>query len=530
MRTRDSLINSKLPLRDLKRTDSRRRLPLMATLFVRTATTKMGASGLALRGSLELIRGSLSLKTVSFFLVCLLLVSSTHAFEVSENFWESGQAVFHVGIPGTSPTGGSWNDAFKRSMDAWSAVSSFKFIAEDEFLDPCIDRGTDQFGDGVTGVDFRSTVCGSAFGENTLAVTLTAGQCLNQQCTGGFTISDADIVFNSGESWDVYSGPLRFDGTSEFERVALHELGHALGLDHSNADSAIMRPFVSDNDALQTDDIDGVISIYGGETIVETTVSNIYGVALVEPDNATLSGPNDSVNLAGTLSSSDDQLDGKSLDLYQYSFENDSTIDIQLNSQAFDPFLYLVRVTSSQASIPEFTFVDDNSGSGNNARINTTIQAGTYWLGASSASNGSQGGYDISIISSSNTPSSSFTSFTSIYGVDVLVNPNPNIKGILNSNDFKFDGKLLDLIQFDVSNTTKLKIDLSSSAFDTSLLLVDVIEGEVGQLLFQNDDNGSGTNSTLQPTLQAGTYWLGVTSFDPSETGDYTIVISVVLP
>ncbi len=291
-----------------------------------------------------------------------------------------------------------------------------------------------------------------------------------------------------------------------------------------------MQAFVSDTDSLQSDDIAGVISIYGGDDPAQTTISNIYGVSLVSPDNATLVGPNNSNTLNGTLESSDNQLDGKSLDLYQYTFENDSTIDIQLNSQAFDPLLYLVRVSATQAAIPSATFTDDNSGSGNNARINRSIQAGTYWLGVSSATNNGQGNYSVSIISSTNNPSSSFQSFTSVYGVDVLINPNSNISGSLGSTDFKFNNKFLDLVQIDVTTTSTVQIDLSSSAFDTSLLLVNIVNNEVGTLALQDDDSGSGSNSRIQTTLSAGTYWLGVTSFDPNESGAYNIAISLVLP
>lgn len=415
-------------------------------------------------------------------------------------------------------------------MVAWSAASSFEFVAVDDYIDPCIERGAGQFGDGSTGVDFAATVCGTEFGESTLAVTLTAGQCMNQQCTGGFTITDADIIFSSRETWDVYSGSLR-NGTSEFERVALHELGHALGLDHSAANAAIMQAFISDADSLQSDDIAGVVSIYGADEVVqETTLANIYGVTLVVPDNAIISGPNTSNNLSGTLSSSDNQLEGKSLDLYQYTFENDSSIDIQLSSQAFDPFLYLVRVSATQASIPSSTFIDDDSGSGNSARISESIQAGTYWLGVSSASNSGQGGYEVSIISNTSNPSTSFKSFTSIYGVEVLVNPNPDIGGRLESTDFIFENKFLDLVQIEVATTSTVKIDLSSSTFDTNLLLVDIINNEVGSLALQNDDSGSDTNSRLEATLAPGTYWLGVTSFDTNESGSYDIAITLVLP
>lgn len=471
------------------------------------------------------------MRIASLLLISLLSINSSQAFEISGNFWLSGQGVFHVGINGNSPSGESWNAAFNRAMSAWTNVSAFEFVTVNEYLDPCLARGPGQFGDEATGVDFSSTVCGTEFGGSTLAVTLTAGNCLDQQCEAGFSITDADIVFNSGENWDIYSGPLRFDGTSEFERVALHELGHALGLNHSSAGSAIMQAFVSDTNTLQNDDIAGIVSIYGaGETIL-TTVSNIYGVTLFTPTTPTIAGPSNSNTVSGTLASDDNQLDGKLLDLYQYTFVNDSVIDIQLNSGAFDPLLYLVRVSATQEAVAGGTLVDDDSGQGNGARINQTIQAGTYWLGVSSNDATAQGSYEVSIISNTSNPPSSFETFTSpVYGVEVVVNPNPNIKGNLGPSDFQFNGRSLDLIQFDVATTSTVKIDLSSGAFDTKLLLVDIVDDEVGALALQNDDNGSNSNSRLQTTLLPGTYWIGVTSFAQSETGDYDIAISLILP
>ncbi len=471
------------------------------------------------------------MRIASLLLVALLSISASHAFEDSGNFWQSGQGVFHVGITGSSPTGGTWNAAFIRAMDAWSMASAFEFVAVNDYLDPCIARGPGQFGDGSTGVDFGSTVCGTEFGNNTLAVTLTAGNCQNPQCTGGFLITDADIVFNGNENWDVYGGPLRFDNTSDFERIALHELGHALGLNHSSANSAIMRAFVSDTNSLQADDIAGAVSIYGAGAAIPVSVANIYGVDIVDPTNSTLTGPSNSSSFEGALSGSDNQLDGKPLDLYQYTFANDSTIDIQLDSSAFDPFLYLVRVSATQAAVAGATFVDDNSGNGNGARINRSIQAGTYWLGVSSAAATGGGSYDVSIISNTNNPSSSFEIFTSpVYGVEVVINHNPNISGSLGTDDFQFNNRSLDLIQFEVLTTSTVRIDLASSSFDTNLLLVDIVNDEIGTLALQNDDIGSGTNSQLQTTLLPGTYWIGVTSFLASETGNYSVDISLVLP
>jgi len=470
------------------------------------------------------------LRLFALLLIALSNFASSSAFELSGNIWQSHQAVFHVGISGSSPTGGTWNDAFKRSMAAWSEVSTFDFVALDEYVDPCIDRGEGQFGDQVVGIDFTESVCGTQFGANTLAVTLTAGRCLNPQCTGGFAITDSDIVFNNAETWDIYSGPRRIGRTAEFERVALHELGHALGLNHST-ESAIMQAFVSDTHKLQSDDIAGVVAIYGApELLQDANTPNIFGVSLVAPSNSIITGSYANRSFSGILNGTDDQLNGKALDLYQYTLENDSTINVRLDSEAFDPLLYLVRVTATQASIPNSTFINDNSGSGNNARIDRSIQAGTYWLGVTSAGTSAQGIYSVSIVSTTDSPASSFETFTSIYGVDVLINPNPNIGGTLEAVDSKFNDRFLDLIQIEVASVSRVKIDLSSSAFDTSLLIVDVVNNAVGNFALQDDNSGSGTNSRIETILQPGTYWLGVTSSASNESGDYAIAVSLVVP
>lgn len=467
------------------------------------------------------------MRNSSLLVLALLIANSSSGFEVTGNFWENSQATFHVGINGNSPTGGSWNAAFKRSMDAWTAATAFEFIAIDDFVDPCTGRGAGLFGDDIVGVDFTATRCGTEFGNNVLAVTLSAGICLNQECTGGFHMTDADIVFNSNENWDVYTGPAQFS-VVDFERVALHELGHALGLDHETTEGAIMQALVSDTNSLQIDDINGANTIYGGEASLAT----VYGINVVLPASSTLSGPDDSINLSGELNGSDATFDGIPIDLYQYRFVNDSNVDIQLNSSALNPFLYLARISSAQDVIPAFTFSDDNSGQGSNARITANIQAGTYWIGVSSAQANDLGSYEMTMSATSSTPTNSFESIDSSYGPSVEVNPNPNIEGTLTNADFVYEGKYLDLYQFDVINTTTLRIDLSSNSFDTRLLIVDVLPGKVlGNVFFENDDISiQNTNSRIEQSLLPGTYWIAATSFENDEAGDYNIELSVVLP
>ena len=64
-------------------------------------------------------------------------------------------------------------------------------------------------------------------------------------------------------TWNIGAAPNTFD----VETVALHEIGHILGLAHSNVAGSVMFPSVSSNftkRALTQDDIDGIRSLYPG--------------------------------------------------------------------------------------------------------------------------------------------------------------------------------------------------------------------------------------------------------------------------
>ena len=73
-----------------------------------------------------------------------------------------------------------------------------------------------------------------------------------------------------------YRGPLR-PNFYDFHRVALHEFGHVLGLDHPDqagqSKVAIMNSVISNLDSLAADDIAGVDFLYGFK--ITSTLSRV---------------------------------------------------------------------------------------------------------------------------------------------------------------------------------------------------------------------------------------------------------------
>lgn len=198
--------------------------------------------------------------SLAILLLCVTAAASRCWGYVLENVsWNKNRTVLmHLSLPTGGPFidgSASFNAIAETALNIWNQnLVHMQFAVDRNSILP--PNGSD----GNTSVLMSNTVYGDAFGGNVLAVTLVTPR--------GSTFIEADVIFNSAIEWDSYRGVLNQQGALDFRRVALHEFGHVVGLDHPDQANpkqtvtAIMNSIISNVDSLQADDINGAKSIY----------------------------------------------------------------------------------------------------------------------------------------------------------------------------------------------------------------------------------------------------------------------------
>lgn len=133
---------------------------------------------------------------------------------------------------------------------AWSAVADIDFMM--------VPDGGEPFND--PGISGHIRIGGHAF--DGVGGTLAHGYF---PPANGLTAA-GDIHFDTAELWKIGFGGPGFD----IFQVMAHEIGHAIGLDHTAVPGSLMNPFYTEAFAgPQADDIAGAVFIYGAADIDE---------------------------------------------------------------------------------------------------------------------------------------------------------------------------------------------------------------------------------------------------------------------
>ncbi len=222
---------------------------------------------------------------------------------------------------GTGPDGIDYNAAAQAAAQDWNAV-----IGGTQFQ-VTIATGTASQQNRVNELVFAANIFGQEFDANTIAVTTTFRI--------GNSRTEGDIIFNSARNWDA----------SDLRRVALHVLGHALGLDHPDeagqsfpAPLPIMNSRITSNDKLTPDDITGAQNLYGPPgTPANDNLANASIIALTT-NAATVTGYNTNATKQAGEPNHANNLGGRSI-WWRWTAPSSGTVDLDTRGSYSDTTL-----------------------------------------------------------------------------------------------------------------------------------------------------------------------------------------------
>ncbi|VAW49198.1 hypothetical protein MNBD_GAMMA04-1923 [hydrothermal vent metagenome] len=137
-----------------------------------------------------------------------------------------------------------YENAIDTAFDRWASVANLSFNKVDDLSGDIVLAG-----EYIWGSEIAHALTARSFTES-------EGETFSQ-------ISWSEIHFSEAVFWSV-DGSFGYD----FLTVATHEIGHALGLGHSEVQGALMYTDYQGQNTLQADDIAGIQKLYGAVSAV----------------------------------------------------------------------------------------------------------------------------------------------------------------------------------------------------------------------------------------------------------------------
>ena len=212
---------------------------------------------------------------LAFALTLLALGCTARAYVLEDIVWGYPNPTIYVNLTASQgklgallpsfpldDRSGSFDQVFFNAVASWDSYLLNLQIQPVEGSNP---NGFD-VNNNINETGFGTAVGGDNLGSETLAVT----EIYYYPGNPG-TFAPTDIVFNSANiAWNSYRGPLS-PFVIDLRRVALHELGHFIGLDHPDQAgqmvNAIMNSVISNTDQLTADDIAGGEWLYDDRSV-----------------------------------------------------------------------------------------------------------------------------------------------------------------------------------------------------------------------------------------------------------------------
>ncbi|HTH48311.1 MAG TPA: matrixin family metalloprotease, partial [Candidatus Limnocylindria bacterium] len=208
---------------------------------------------------------------------------------------------YHLSAQGWSSTNTAAElNAVRAAFAQWQAVSGTKLkFEEGAMVSGLTDVDTSDFQNTFVWLPGNRFINRNAtfFPSGAAGVTVLSGSATDE------IIAEADIVLNSSREWFTDFNLAKTEGQF-IETVALHEIGHMIGFNHSPVGGSTMFWFgpqgIGAQTGLSSDDIAGVRATYGTGSFATLKGTVTMNGAPVLGANVTLEGTNGLV-LAGTV-------------------------------------------------------------------------------------------------------------------------------------------------------------------------------------------------------------------------------------